>query len=87
MSRQTAPEIRTIAVLGAGTMGRGIAQVAAGGGYETCLFDIAGDALERARDTVDRNLDKGVELRKLDPDVMTPLEALQALAELKKKLD
>lgn len=69
MSRETASRIRAVAVLGAGTMGRGIAQVAAGGGYQTCLFDISGEALQQARDTVNRNLDKGVELGKVDPEV------------------
>jgi len=33
-------EIRTIAVIGAGTMGRGIAHVAALGGYRTVLEDL-----------------------------------------------
>ena len=69
MSRETASRIQAITVLGAGTMGRGIAQVAAGGGYQTCLFDISGEALQQARDTVNRNLDKGVELGKVDPEV------------------
>jgi 3-hydroxybutyryl-CoA dehydrogenase len=57
--------IATIAVLGAGTMGRGIAQVAAQGGYATRLFDVAGDALARARQGVERTLEKGVGLGKL----------------------
>jgi len=69
MSRQTQPEIRTITVLGAGTMGRGIAHVAATGGYETCLFDISGDALEQARIEIHGNLEKGVELGKVDPAI------------------
>jgi len=57
MSRQTRGEIRTITVLGAGTMGRGIAHVAAGGGYQTCLFDISADVLEQARSAIYGNLD------------------------------
>jgi 3-hydroxybutyryl-CoA dehydrogenase len=69
MSRQAQPEIRTITVLGAGTMGRGIAQVAASGGYDTCLFDISGDALEQARSAIFGNLEKGVELGKVDPAI------------------
>jgi len=67
MSRQTRGEIRTITVLGAGTMGRGIAHVAAGGGYQTCLFDISADVLEQARSAIYGNLDKGVELGKVAP--------------------
>ena len=57
--------ISTIAVLGAGTMGRGIAQVAAQGGYRTCLFDVAAGALDKAQQNVQRTLDKGVKLGKV----------------------
>ena len=60
-------EIRTIAVLGAGTMGRGIAHVAAAGGYATKLFDTQEQALRQALETVHRNLDKGVALGKIEP--------------------
>lgn len=58
--------IETIAVLGAGTMGRGIAHVAALGGYATNLFDVSGDQLAAARTTTEKNLDKGVSLGKVD---------------------
>ncbi|HKK27932.1 MAG TPA: 3-hydroxyacyl-CoA dehydrogenase family protein [Gemmatimonadota bacterium] len=56
-----------VAVLGAGTMGHGIAQVAAMAGYETRLFDVEAGALDRARGRVEANLDKGIELGKLEP--------------------
>jgi 3-hydroxybutyryl-CoA dehydrogenase len=59
-------EISTIAVLGAGTMGRGIAHVSAVAGYETRLYDTAGAALEKAASSIHRNLAKGVELKKVD---------------------
>jgi 3-hydroxybutyryl-CoA dehydrogenase len=59
-------EIRTITVLGAGAMGRGIAQVAAMGGYRTRLFDVAAAVLEEAGRVVHKNLDKGVQLGKVD---------------------
>lgn len=62
------PNIETIAVLGAGTMGRGIAHVAALGGYATRLFDVSGQALETARGTIHKNLDKGVDLGKVDAE-------------------
>jgi 3-hydroxybutyryl-CoA dehydrogenase len=58
--------ISNIAVLGAGTMGRGIAQVAAQGGYATHLFDVAGEALERSRQAIDHTLEKGVKLGKVE---------------------
>ena len=58
-------EVQTIAVIGAGIMGRGIAHVAALGGYRTILEDILPAALRRAEDEIRANLDKGVELGKL----------------------
>lgn len=58
--------IETIAVLGAGTMGRGIAHVAATGGYQARLFDTVPEALEDAVGTIHRNLDKGVSLGKVE---------------------
>jgi 3-hydroxybutyryl-CoA dehydrogenase len=63
------PQISTIAVLGAGTMGRGIAHVAAQAGYETYLYDTSAEALKKAEASIHRNLDKGVELKKLAADV------------------
>lgn len=60
--------IETIAVLGAGTMGRGIAHVAAQGGYRTHLFDTQSEALQQALASVHRNLDKGVERGKVDSE-------------------
>jgi 3-hydroxybutyryl-CoA dehydrogenase len=57
--------IATIAVLGAGTMGRGIAQVSAHGGYRTRLYDVAAAVIDRARQNVERTLEKGVKLGKL----------------------
>ncbi len=64
----TAPGMspETLAVLGAGTMGHGIAQIAALAGYHTHLFDVDGDALVRAVQRIDANLGKGVSLGKLD---------------------
>ncbi|HST10485.1 MAG TPA: 3-hydroxyacyl-CoA dehydrogenase NAD-binding domain-containing protein [Terriglobales bacterium] len=58
-------EIRTIAVIGAGTMGRGIAHAAALGGYRTVLEDILPNALRRAESEIRANLDKAVELGKV----------------------
>jgi 3-hydroxybutyryl-CoA dehydrogenase len=63
------PQISTIAVLGAGTMGRGIAHVSAQAGYETYLYDTSAEALKKAEASIHRNLDKGVELKKLDAGV------------------
>ncbi len=59
-------EVRTIAVIGAGIMGRGIAHAAALGGFTTILEDIIPAALRRAEDEIRANLDQGVELGKFD---------------------
>ncbi len=48
-------------------MGRGIAHVAALGGYRTILEDLIPAALRRAEDEIRANLDKAVELKKVSP--------------------
>jgi 3-hydroxybutyryl-CoA dehydrogenase len=58
-------EIRTIAVIGAGTMGRGIAHVSALGGYRTVLEDLIPASLRKAESEIRSNLDKAVELGKV----------------------
>ena len=56
--------VRTIAVLGAGTMGHGIAHAAAASGYETRLFDVSEAQLTKARTVVEGIFKKTVELGK-----------------------
>jgi len=51
-------EIRKIAVVGAGVMGRGIAQVAAQAGYEVAMSDIEGEVIQQALDYIKRGLGK-----------------------------
>jgi 3-hydroxybutyryl-CoA dehydrogenase len=58
-------EIATIAVLGAGTMGHGIAHAALTGGFETRLYDISAEQLEKARAAIDTLLAKAVEQGRL----------------------
>ena len=58
-------EITRISVLGAGTMGHGIAQVCAAAGYGVMLYDVDQTALARGVDRIRGNLDKGVELGKV----------------------
>jgi 3-hydroxybutyryl-CoA dehydrogenase len=60
--------IETIAVLGAGTMGHGIAQVAAAAGYRVIMRDLDRDALVRGVESIERNLEKGIRLGKLTDD-------------------
>ena len=59
------PSVQTIAVVGAGTMGRGIAHAAALGGYRTILEDLLPAALRKAETEIRANLDKAVELNKV----------------------
>ena len=58
-------EVGTITVIGAGTMGRGIAHAAALGGYRTILEDLLPGALRNAGTEIRANLDKAVELGKV----------------------
>jgi len=59
------PQVQTIAVIGAGIMGRGIAHAAALGGYRTILEDLLPNALRKAETEIRSNLDKAVELKKV----------------------
>jgi 3-hydroxybutyryl-CoA dehydrogenase len=70
--------VKTIAVLGAGTMGRGIAHSAAAAGYDTRMFDVDAGAVARARSDIERIFKTGVELGKA-----TAADADAGLARLK----
>ncbi len=59
------PQVQTVAVIGAGIMGRGIAHAAALGGYRTILEDLLPGALRKAESEIRANLDKAVELGKV----------------------
>ena len=69
---------RTVAVLGAGTMGSGIATVMARAGHRTILYDINDANLQRGIDTVHGFFDKSVRIGKLDDAAGTA--AKQALS-------
>lgn len=58
-------EIKKIAVVGAGTMGQGIAQIAAMAGYQVILFDLKNDALQIAKSNIAENLSQGIVRGKL----------------------
>jgi len=58
-------QIRRVGVIGAGTMGNGIAQVFAQSGYEVRLVDAVAPALDRARNTIEKSLGKFVEKGKM----------------------
>jgi 3-hydroxybutyryl-CoA dehydrogenase len=63
------PSFANVAVLGSGTMGHGIAQVAAAAGASVALYDVDPNAPARAIDRIRQNLDKGVTLGKVTADV------------------
>jgi 3-hydroxybutyryl-CoA dehydrogenase len=58
-------ELRKIAVIGAGLMGTGIAQVVAGAGYSVHVQDISTDVLDRSKNKIDHQLKKLVNKQKL----------------------
>jgi 3-hydroxybutyryl-CoA dehydrogenase len=67
--RFSVDRLATVAVLGAGTMGHGIAHVAALAGLQATIYDVDPAAAATALDKVKGNMDKGVELGKLDAAV------------------
>ena len=76
-------EIRTIGVVGAGTMGHGIAQVAAQSGYQVVLVDVVPEALARGVAQVGKGLGRLVEKGKLDAAAKdAALARLQSAGEL-----
>jgi 3-hydroxybutyryl-CoA dehydrogenase len=75
--------IKRVGVVGAGTMGNGIAQVFAHSGFDVAIYDAAPAAVDRARATIDRSLGKFVEKGKLSADDrLAILERLGAAASL-----
>ncbi|HET9406707.1 MAG TPA: 3-hydroxyacyl-CoA dehydrogenase NAD-binding domain-containing protein [Candidatus Sulfotelmatobacter sp.] len=70
--------VNTVAVIGAGIMGRGIAHAAALGGYRTILEDVLPAALRRAESEIRNNLDKAVELGRVTaPDAKATFERVE----------
>src|ERR1700674_1643962 len=61
----TVDHIKTVAVLGAGTMGNGIAHVFARSGYKVILRDVEQRYLGRAMDAIAKNLDREIKKGKL----------------------
>jgi 3-hydroxybutyryl-CoA dehydrogenase len=75
-------DIKTVAVLGAGTMGHGIAQVAAMSGFQVVMRDLKEDFLSAAVDKIGKNLEKGVARGKVSAEKRD-----QALAALRTSTD
>ncbi len=83
--------VKTIAVLGAGTMGHGIAHAALAAGYPTRLYDVSQTQLDMAVGQVMSILKKGVDLGKLSQDdcntTFDRLQATTSVAEAVTKAD
>ena len=75
--------IKTVAVLGAGTMGNGIAHVFARAGYRVILRDVEQRFLDRAVETMGKNLDREIKKGKLaEADKGTVLKRVQAVTDM-----
>ncbi|HZN95411.1 MAG TPA: 3-hydroxybutyryl-CoA dehydrogenase [Myxococcales bacterium] len=76
--------ISAVGVVGAGTMGHGIAQVAAQAGYSTVLYDVAKELWEKGLQRIAQNLEAGVAKGKVTTEQKAQaLERLRGTAELK----
>lgn len=71
-----------ISVIGAGTMGNGIAHVFAQNGYKVVLVDVQAAQLEKALQTIDKNLE-----RQVTKGILTPEQKTQTLQNLKTETD
>jgi len=80
-------DIKSTGIVGAGTMGLGIAQICALAGFKTWLFDIDEAILEKAQKQIVKNLDIGIEKGKIDQDqkesALNCLELTNSLGALK----
>ncbi len=79
--------IKTIGIVGAGAMGRGIAQIAAQAGFDVLLFDLNADAIAAARTNLSQMWDKLAAKGKITPEAavqslerLLPCQELQAMS-------
>jgi len=63
--------VKTVGVIGAGQMGSGIAHVFALFGYQVRLFDISAEQLEKAQQTIGRNLERQLEKGTITPELVS----------------
>ena len=80
--------MKNIAVIGAGTMGNGIAHVFAQSGYQVNLIDISTEALDKALATIEKNLDRMVAKEKItEENKQSTLGNLSKITDLKKGVE
>ncbi len=82
--------IRTVAIVGAGTMGLGIAQVCAASGFTTILFDVKREQVDAALQSIQRNLSQSVSRNRITEaqkiETLTRITSVEKLSELKADL-
>jgi len=79
----SADAIKTVAVLGAGTMGNGIAHIFARSGYKVILRDVEKRFLDRGIETITKNLDREVKKGKIsEADKPAVLARIQPITEI-----
>lgn len=75
--------MKNITVIGAGTMGNGIAHVFAQSGFQVSLVDISESALKKAIDSITKNLNRMLEKEKITQEIkLQTLENIQTFTEL-----
>ena len=73
-------QVNSVGVIGAGTMGNGIAQVFAASGFKVILHDIADEPLQRGLSTIENSLDRMVKKEKIsDTDKANTLANIQGV--------
>ncbi len=73
-------DVNTVAVLGAGTMGHGIAHAAMTAGFATVLYDVSQAQLDKGKSAIDAVIQKGVELGKVSAVDATAMRGRLRLA-------
>jgi 3-hydroxybutyryl-CoA dehydrogenase len=83
-------EIKTIGIAGAGTMGAGIAQVSATHGYQTILFDVNENMLNKAKAGIEKSLESLVQKQKITSDkkaeIISRIQYINQVTQLKADL-
>ena len=83
IARMSNPTFKTVAVIGAGAMGRGIAQIATQSGSQVLLYDTQAAVVEQARQSIFGQWDKMAAKGKLTPEqAEANKQRLQAASEL-----
>src|SRR5690606_15997213 len=80
--------MKNIAVIGAGTMGNGIAHVFAQSGYQVKLIDLSEDNLQRAMATIEKNLDRMLSKEKIsEADKKSTLDNISTYTQLEEGVE